>query len=78
MSLEEILQYLSRFGKPKLGTYARPGWHCSVDLFVPNGVAFEVKSEFGHPTPTEAAMLCKDRLDAVLAELSAAQPTLAG
>lgn len=70
-SLEECLRELQMFGKPKLGVYNDAmGWHCSINMFVVGeGIAFEVKSEFNHKTPLEAAKVCIERTYSALKDL---------
>lgn len=65
-TLEEVLQELAKWGKPRVGQYGSTpgGWHCSIEVNVtPVGVKFEAKSEsFDHLTPTEAAISCRKNL----------------
>ncbi len=70
MPLEQSLEYLSRYGRPRVSKLSE-GWHCSVEVFVTGpGVQFEVKTGFNHATPRDAAALCCDRLNAALKGLS--------
>ena len=79
MNLEEILIYLSQFGKPRIGIYSTQGWHCNVEMFVTGkGISFEIKSDFGHETPLAAAQCCKRRLEDTLAQIQSNLPALKG
>ena len=79
MNLEETLVYLSRYGKPRIGSYSSPGWHCCVEMFVTGkGIAFEVKSDFGHMTPMDAARCCQQRLEEALVQIQGNLPALKG
>lgn len=68
-TLEDVLQDLAKWGRPRVGQYGstHEGWHCNVEVRVtPVGVTFEAKSDFKHATPLEAAIVCRQNLrDAV-------------
>ena len=70
-TLEDVLQDLAKWGRPRVGQYGsnHSGWHCNVEVRVtPVGVSFEAKSDFKHETPLEAAIVCRQNLrDAVKA-----------
>lgn len=70
-SVEMMLLELSMFGQPRLGIYGiSSGWHCSVHVFVTGeGIQFEVKSSFSHPTPASAIKECMQRLYEALSKL---------
>jgi hypothetical protein len=62
MTLEELLADMERFGKPRLGKY-NTGWHSNIEVAVTAvGAQFEIKSEYGMPTPLVAAQQCHERL----------------
>lgn len=60
--LEEKLQWLRRFGQPRL-TFHTDGWCGTIDMHVAAvGAEFTVRSEFKHATPTEAIDTCIQRM----------------
>lgn len=64
-TLEEILTELCNYGKPSVGVYGNKGieWHCSIEMNTNTvGAEFKCKSDWKHPTPTEAALLCLERV----------------
>lgn len=62
-TIEELLDYLCKFGLPRLGKTDK-GWYAVVDMFVTGvGVSFEIKSGFGNRTPKAALIVCAERLD---------------
>jgi hypothetical protein len=64
--LEAVLTGLARCGKPRLFRMS-DGWYCGVEMNTTAlGASFEVKSEFNHGTPLEAAAECRRRVDAAL------------
>lgn len=68
-SLEAVLMELQKFGKPRLGVFSR-GWVCTLELAVSSiGFEAEVRSEFTHAVPIDAALQCRDRLRAQLQQL---------
>lgn len=68
--LQSVLLELARYGKPRVGMYIDRGWHCSMDVCItPIGAKFEVRSDFTHKTPIEAAIACRDRLMAAIKHL---------
>jgi len=61
-TLEELLIELSTYGKPRVGMFDR-GWHCNVEMNTNTvGADFKCASEFGMPTPTDAAKQCLERV----------------
>lgn len=65
-SLEDVLDYLSRFGLPRLSKQ-RSGWFCAVELTASHeGVESKVASDFGMPSTIKAAQVCRDRLVAAM------------
>ena len=65
-ALEDYLSALSRYGNPRLSKQNN-GWYCIVEMFVSgSGVQFDVKSEFGNPTPKDAAKQCLTRMSETL------------
>jgi hypothetical protein len=68
-SLGELLRNLQGYGKPRVGLFNN-GWHVSVDMYVTSkGASFEIKSDFTHDTPEEAAQVCLHRVHETLADL---------
>ena len=60
--LQDLIVYLVRYGKPRV-SYISNGWVCSVEMNTNTiGTQFDVKSEFGHRTPIEAAKQCHERI----------------
>lgn len=81
--LATILVELSKYGKVRLGQYSTSGWHCGIEVFVTGkGLAVEVKSEFGHKHPMDAAMECSARLVSMMNDMKAQSipnlPTIGG
>ena len=73
-SLEENLMILSKYGKVRLSMYDE-GWYCCVNMFVTGkGVSFEVESDFGLKSPSDATCQCKERLNTQLKKLSGITP----
>ena len=69
-TLESILDELCRFGSPRLFCMGG-GWYAACEMYVTAvGAKFEVKSEFAHTSPTEAALLCLSRVRAAVAAAS--------
>ena len=61
IDLEEELKGLVKYGKPHLSLLDR-GWHCNIDMNThAEGCSFDVKSDFGLPTPSDALIQCKER-----------------
>jgi len=66
MTLEELLNELCGFGRPKLFRMDT-GWHCFVDMHVPHAESsFKVASEFDHISAMNAAMECRSRIGEML------------
>ena len=69
ITIEVLLEYLCKFGLPRLGRHDG-GWYAHVDMFVTGaGVSFEIKSGFKHKTPQIALVICAERLDNALKKL---------
>jgi hypothetical protein len=65
--LEELLDELGRYARLRLRMADNDTWSCHADLrIVTAGGTFEVRSEFGHRTPTAAASECLERVKAVV------------
>lgn len=61
-TLEEILIALAKAGEPIL-LLSGKGWHCEVGFHVKAiGLTVDVRSDYAHATPTEAAQLCMERV----------------
>lgn len=68
--LQSIMLDLARYGQPRVGMYSDRGWHCSIDVCItPIGAKFEARSEFTHATPSEAAIVCRQRLTEAIRSL---------
>lgn len=73
-SLEDLLIDLQRFGQPYLSMH-NSGWHCSIKMHVAAvGATFDVRSEFGHATPSSAVRDCAERVAAALATMQRGKP----
>lgn len=74
--MEDLLDYLARFGNPHLWRMRDGDWVCRMEMFVTGpGLSFEVKCLDGK-TPMDALQRCKERMDAALTQLAPACPTL--
>lgn len=70
LSLEEHLQQMRYYGKPRV-SLMNGGWYSCIDMNTnTTGTSFEVKSDFDHPTPTLAAKQCHERILNALKELT--------
>jgi hypothetical protein len=68
--LQELLTYMIRYGKPRL-SYLDKGWYCKVEMNTnTTGTQFDVASEFGMPTPIQAAKQCNERIENALKALA--------
>ena len=66
LNLEEILELMSKYGKPRLSRLSA-GWYCAIDMWVgAKGVEFKIDSECRHMVAADAARECLKRLDDVL------------
>lgn len=66
MDLEQILAELYRYGLPRVHS-SKNGWHVWIEMHVnATGAKFDVASEFGHKSPSEAANECLGRVEAIL------------
>jgi hypothetical protein len=63
-TLEELLNELKCYGKPRVGIYSDNGtWHCTIEMNTNTvGADFKCASEFGIATPTDAAKQCLERV----------------
>lgn len=69
MQLEELITYMVRYGKPRV-SYLDGGWYCRVEMNTNTaGTQFDVSSDFGQPTPLQAARMCHERIIAALKTL---------
>jgi len=69
LSLEEILVALCRAGNPRCSKMKSHGWMASCEMHVSAaGTTFEVRSEFTHKTPIDAARECAQRVVATLSQ----------
>ena len=69
-SIESYLTELEKYGNPVLRKMDG-GWYSKIEVFVTGkGVSFEVDSDFGHSTPTNALALCCDRLKTALEKIN--------
>lgn len=70
LTLEEHLEKIKYYGRPSL-CLINSGWYCAVNMNTnTTGTSFEVKSEFGHPTPLGATKQCHERIVKALKELT--------
>lgn len=70
VSLEEMLLSLSKYGCPRVSQFSDGEWYCGIEMHINAiGAKFEVRSGFKHRTPTEAAIECCERVDAVLKDI---------
>ncbi len=65
-NLVQLLDALCYYGKPRLSPLVS-GWYCVVEMHVASkGASFEIKSDFDHATPGDAARMCASRIAATL------------
>ncbi len=80
MELSQILEYLTKFGHPRLShtkSLNQTGWYCKVDMFVVGqGIEFSIESEFQCPTALKAAEQCKQRMEEALTKIAESMPAL--
>lgn len=70
LSLEEHLQQMRYYGKPRVSLMSN-GWYSCIEMNTnTTGTTFEVKSDFDHATPTLAAKQCHERILNALKELT--------
>ena len=70
-SLEDILDEMSDYGKPRLLRMDKLTWYASLDVFVTgSGIAFKIDSEMHHAKPKDAAQECLDRMRAALRDVT--------
>lgn len=61
VTLEDHLCALSFYGRPRV-SMTEAGWVCAVEMYVGQvGATFDVRSEFKHATPMDAARQCYSR-----------------
>ena len=69
MTLEELMMYMVRYGRPRLSLHDG-GWYCKVEMNTnAKGTQFDVASEFNQPTPLHAARMCHERIITALKTL---------
>lgn len=67
VGLEYQLEWLSRHGSPSI-RLMDDGWHANIDMRTPHaGVKFQVRADFNHRSPGDAAEVLIERVKAVLA-----------
>lgn len=70
LTLEEHLQQMRYYGKPRVSLMSN-GWYSCIEMNTnTTGTSFEVKSEFDCQTPTLAAKQCHERMLNALKELT--------
>ena len=70
--LERMLSDLVPYGKPRL-SFFDSGWRASIEMNTnAAGARFEVGSEFGMPTPSEAVIQLSERVRAAVATVGVA------
>lgn len=63
MTLEQLLDQMTLYARPKLHNMDDGTWYCACDMLVTGvGVSFKIASDFKHPTPVSAAQQCYDRM----------------
>lgn len=68
--LEQLLVDMSKIGKPRVSRM-NDGWYSGIEIFNNiDGVTFEVKSEFNHQTPWDAAKQCQERALAAIRKVT--------
>ena len=61
--LEDTLLVLAGMGRPSLRRLSK-GWYCGIELPAASvGVELEIRSEYDHPTPLDAARECLIRVN---------------
>lgn len=72
-TLEQTLEKLLKFGKPRLCFTGDMGWYCCVEMSTNAlGSEFKVASALQHPTPIAAALQCLGRTITAVAALGGA------
>lgn len=68
---EERLEWLCRFGKPRISRVS-DGWFASIDMNTnTTGAEFKVTSDLGHATPSAALNIMIQRMLETLVKLGA-------
>ena len=68
--LSSELVGLCKFGSPRLALQSR-GWCCSIEMNTnAEGASFNVHSEFDHPSPEDALIMCKARAKSAVKKIS--------
>ena len=68
--LSSELVGLCKYGKPRLSLQER-GWHCFIEMNTnAEGASFDVRSEFDHPSPEDALIVCKARAELAVKKIS--------
>lgn len=69
MTLEQILEELSRYGQPHV-TMSDRGWWSAIDMHVSaKGATFNIRSASGHKSAWAAAAECLERVRQTLSEV---------
>lgn len=70
LSLEECVDKLCAYGKPRFQCYGNGEWYCAVEMFVQGkGVEFVIASGFRETSMLNAARVCYERLEKALNDL---------
>lgn len=70
LTLEEHLQQMRYYGKPRV-SLMQSGWYSCTEMNTnTTGTTFEVKSDYDHTSPTTAAKQCHERIINALRELT--------
>lgn len=70
LTLEEHLEKMRYYGKPRV-SLLNGGWYSCVEMNTnTTGTSFEVKSDFDCETPTAAAKQCHERILNAIKELT--------
>lgn len=68
-TLEQLLEALTHAGRPRVHQFDDGTWGCTVKMHVAAaGTTFEIRSDYTHASPLEAAKQCVDRVRATLAQ----------
>lgn len=60
--LEDALAELVKYGDPSIRLMSR-GWYCGIEMHHSAlGASFDVRSEYDHKTPMDAARQCIERV----------------
>lgn len=65
--LEEVIEELTRYGRPRLYCSSDMLWSCVVEMnTIATGAEFNIRSDHKHPSPMAAALQCRERVLAAI------------